>query len=82
MTDLERRRRGGRPPKLYEFGGARLSLTDWSEVSGIPRHTIIDRMQAGWTFAEAVVYFVGDGPPGKGRRYNRRVEKTAARLAT
>lgn len=69
---IEQKRLGGRPPKLYEFGGARLSLTDWSEVSGVPRHTLIDRLDAGWSFSEAVVYQVHERPPGKEAWYKRR----------
>lgn len=56
-----------RPAKLYEWNGWRYSLTDWAEISGVPRYTITDRIKAGWTFEQAIVYLPGDAPPGRGR---------------
>lgn len=58
---------GGRPPKLYRCFGVELSLSDWAEVSGVPRFTIRNRMKDGWTITEALVYLPGEVPPGRER---------------
>lgn len=43
-----------RNTKHYEMDGKNLTLSEWSQLTGIPRSTIYNRMRAGDTFCEAI----------------------------
>ena len=43
-----------RNTKHYEVDGKNLTMSEWSQLTGIPRSTIYNRMQAGCTFEEAI----------------------------
>ncbi len=43
-----------RNTKHYEMDGKCLTMSEWSQLTGIPRATIYNRMKAGCTFIEAI----------------------------
>jgi hypothetical protein len=40
--------------RIIEFGGRKLTLIEWSEISGVNRKTISDRLDAGWPTEKAL----------------------------
>lgn len=38
----------------YELDGEKLTMSEWSHKTGIPRSTILNRLSRGWSFEEAI----------------------------
>jgi hypothetical protein len=49
-----RRRLGGKPRILLDFHGRRQSLTAWAKELGLVRHTLYQRVRAGWPVERAL----------------------------
>lgn len=64
MTDLDLRRRGGRPPKLHRAFGCSLSLQDFADVAGLSKACIKKRLDQGSSLEDALIYRGAEFPEG------------------
>lgn len=46
------RGRRGRPELVLEHNGLKLTLKEWAELAGIPKTTLVNRMNKRWTIAQ------------------------------
>lgn len=46
--------RNRRSSVFLEFGGRRLSLSDWADIIGMPRKALQQRVRTGWSAARAL----------------------------
>lgn len=66
MARKSKRGRRPGPTRLISIDGVSRSLSEWSELYGVPATTILERIRCGWTWERAVIK--------RARRYRTRVE--------
>ena len=66
--------RGGcnREVKKYEYDGRSLSLTEWSNETGVKYELLHNRLRSGWTIAEAIETPVGKLPERLARQRTKK----------
>ena len=53
-TDARTQMNNRRNTPHYEYGGKRMTISEWSKETGIPRNTLLNRIKRGWSFERAI----------------------------